>query len=223
MLGRTALITRVSLIPPQTARNKPMSVRSDWIWMDGKFVPYDEANIHVLTHTLHYGLGVFEGIRAYQQDDGGGGVFRLKEHLMRLYDSAKMCRIDIPFELDVLHEACLETLRRNNLVEAYIRPLVWLGEGQMGLGARNNQVHVAVAVWPWGAYLGEEGMPKGSRLGHPLLPDTRSHRYCSEPRSSATTSTRSWPAMRPTTTASTKPSCLTPLDSLPRAPARTSS
>jgi len=142
-----------------------MSVRSDWIWMDGEFVPYDQANVHVLTHTLHYGLGVFEGIRSYEQYDGSGGVFRLKEHLLRLYDSAKMCRMDIPFEFDVLHEACLETLRRNGLVEAYIRPLVWLGEGQMGLGARGNQVHVAIAVWPWGAYLGEEGMAKGISVG----------------------------------------------------------
>jgi len=142
-----------------------MSVRSDWIWMDGEFVPYDQANVHVLTHTLHYGLGVFEGIRAYEQHDGGGGVFRLQDHLSRLYDSAKMCCMKIPFEQDVLFEACLETLRRNKLVEGYIRPLVWLGEGQMGLGARDNQVHVAVAVWPWGAYLGEEGMAKGISVG----------------------------------------------------------
>ena len=142
-----------------------MSVRSDWIWMDGEFVPYDQANVHVLTHTLHYGLGIFEGIRSYEQPKGGGGVFRLDDHLTRLYDSARMCRIDVPFEQDTLREACLETLRRNNLVEAYIRPLVFLGEGAMGLGARSNQVHVAIAVWPWGAYLGEEGLKKGIAVG----------------------------------------------------------
>jgi branched-chain amino acid aminotransferase len=133
--------------------------------MDGSFVPYDEAKIHVLTHTLHYGLGVFEGIRSYDQDDGGGGIFRLADHIGRLYDSAKMCRMEIPFPRDTVAQACIETLRRNGMTEAYIRPLVWLGEGQMGLGARGNTVHVAVAVWPWGAYLGEEGMANGISVG----------------------------------------------------------
>ena len=142
-----------------------MSIRSDWIWMDGDFVPYDEAKVHLLTHTLHYGLGVFEGIRSYDQEGGGGGIFRLHDHLVRLYDSAKMCHIKMPFPIDVLEAACVETLRRNGLTEAYLRPLVWLGEGQMGLGARGNQVHVAVAVWPWGAYLGEEGMKNGIDVG----------------------------------------------------------
>jgi len=133
--------------------------------MDGEFVPYDDAKIHLLTHTLHYGLGVFEGIRCYEQASGGGGIFRLQDHLTRLYDSAKMCHIRIPFPQEVLEEACVETLRRNGLVEAYIRPLVWLGEGEMGLGARGNQVHLAVAVWPWGAYLGEEGLRNGITVG----------------------------------------------------------
>ena len=142
-----------------------MSIRSEVIWMDGKFVPYDEAKIHVLSHTLHYGLGVFEGIRTYRQSDGRGGVFKLDEHIRRLFDSAKMCMIHIPFTQDEVREACLETLRRNNLSEAYIRPLVFLGEGAMGLGARSNQVHVAVAVWEWGPYLGEEGLKNGIRVG----------------------------------------------------------
>lgn len=142
-----------------------MSTRSDWIWMDGEFVAYDQATVHVLTHTLHYGLGIFEGIRSYEQPDGRGGVFRLDDHLGRLYDSAKMCRITMPVPQDELREACLETLRRNGLVEGYIRPLVFLGEGEMGLGARKNQVHVAVAVWPWAAYLGEEGLRNGISVG----------------------------------------------------------
>jgi branched-chain amino acid aminotransferase len=142
-----------------------MSIRSEVIWMDGKFVPYDQAQIHVLSHTLHYGLGVFEGIRAYRQVDGGGGVFKLDEHIRRLFDSAKMCMIDVPYTPDELREACLETLRKNKFEEAYIRPLVFLGEGAMGLGARSNQVHVAVAVWEWGAYLGEEGLKRGIRVG----------------------------------------------------------
>ena len=142
-----------------------MSIRSEVIWMDGGFVPYDQANVHVLSHTLHYGLGVFEGIRAYEQAPGIGGVFKLDEHLERLFDSAKMCQIPMPFDYATLHEACLETLRLNKLSSAYIRPLVFLGSGMMGLGARGNQVHVAIAVWPWGAYLGEEGMKKGIRAG----------------------------------------------------------
>jgi branched-chain amino acid aminotransferase len=138
-----------------------MSVRSKVIWMDGQFVPYDEANVHVLSHTLHYGLGLFEGIRSYTQDDGRGAVFRLDDHLNRLYDSAKMCRVEVPLSQEEVRAACLETLRRNGLTEGYIRPLVYLGSGAMGLGARGNQVHVAIATWPWGAYLGAEGVQNG--------------------------------------------------------------
>ena len=143
-----------------------MSLRSDFIWMDGALVPFDEANIHVLSHTLHYGLGVFEGIRAYAQTGGGGGgVFKLDSHLRRLYDSAKMCQIKIPFPIEQLHAACLETLRANKLDEGYIRPIVFFGMGAMGLGARGNPVHVAIATWRWGAYLGEDGMKRGIRAG----------------------------------------------------------
>lgn len=142
-----------------------MSVRSEVIWMDGEFVPYDDAKVHVLSHTLHYGLGVFEGIRSYEQAPGIGGVFKLQEHLERLFDSAKMCQIPMPYDYATLHEACIETLRRNKLSSAYIRPLVFLGSGQMGLGARNNQVHVAIAVWRWGAYMGDEGLMNGIRAG----------------------------------------------------------
>jgi branched-chain amino acid aminotransferase len=138
-----------------------MSVRSEVIWMDGAFVPFDEANVHVLSHTLHYGLGLFEGIRSYTQDDGRGAIFRLDDHINRLYDSAKMCRVEVPISRDEVRAACLETLRRNKLTEGYIRPLVYLGSGAMGLGARGNQVHVAIAVWPWGAYLGAEGLKNG--------------------------------------------------------------
>ena len=132
--------------------------------MDGDLVPFDQATVHVLSHTLHYGLGVFEGIRAYEQAPGVGGVFKLDDHLERLFDSAKMCMIKVPFSYDQLRDACLETLRINRLTEGYIRPLIWLGSGQMGLGARGNQVHVGIAVWKWGAYLGE-GLTKGIRAG----------------------------------------------------------
>ncbi len=140
-----------------------MGIESKYIWMDGELVPYADATVHVLCHTLHYGLGVFEGIRSYQQDSGGGGVFKLDQHVRRLFDSAKMCRITMPYTFEQVRDACIQTLQANELEAAYIRPIVWLGHGAMGLGARDNQVHVGVAVWEWGAYLGEEGMQKGIR------------------------------------------------------------
>ncbi len=142
-----------------------MSIRCDVIWMNGELVPYDEAQVHVLSHTLHYGLGSFEGVRSYRQTDTGqGGVFKLDEHLERLFDSARMCRIEVPFSQEQVREAVLATLQANKLKEAYIRPIVFLGHGAMGLGARTNTVHVAVATWPWGAYLGDEGLRNGIRV-----------------------------------------------------------
>lgn len=140
-----------------------MGIESKYIWMDGALVPFADAKVHVLSHTLHYGLGVFEGIRSYRQKGGGGGVFRLHDHLRRLCDSAKMCLMALPFSVDELAAACIDTLRANEFEEAYIRPIVFLGMGGMGLGARNNPVHVAVAVWEWGAYLGREGLDNGIR------------------------------------------------------------
>ncbi|MFT5683445.1 MAG: branched-chain amino acid aminotransferase [Myxococcota bacterium] len=141
-----------------------MGIESKYIWMDGKLVPFAEANVHVLSHTLHYGLGAFEGIRAYKQADGKGGVFKLDEHLRRLYDSARMCRMTIPFSFEEVRQACLDTLRANDFEEAYIRPIVFLGSGAMGLGARTNPVHLTIATWEWGAYLGDEGLSKGIRV-----------------------------------------------------------
>ncbi|MFM7143244.1 MAG: branched-chain-amino-acid transaminase, partial [Alphaproteobacteria bacterium] len=128
--------------------------------MDGKLVPWAEANVHVLTHTLHYGLGTFEGIRCYKLVDGRSAIFRLPEHVRRLRDSAHILGFEIPFSQEALVEACLETLRRNRLDECYVRPLVFLGDGEMGLAA-TNPVRVAVAAWRWGAYLGDEGKQKG--------------------------------------------------------------
>jgi branched-chain amino acid aminotransferase len=142
-----------------------MSIRSDLIWMDGQFVPYDKAQVHVLAHSLHYGLGVFEGIRSYTQGEGVGGVFRLDEHVRRFVESAKMCQLPLPYDFETLRDACVETLQRNKMTAAYIRPLAFYGSGAMGLGARSNQVHVVIAVWHWGAYLGEEGMQQGIRAG----------------------------------------------------------
>ena len=134
--------------------------KSDWIWMDGGLVPWDEANVHVLTHTLHYGMGTFEGIRCYKLVDGRSAIFRLPEHVRRLRDSAHILGIEIPFSREVLAQACMETVRRNRLDECYLRPLVYLGDGEMGLAA-TNPVRVAIAAWRWGAYLGDEGKTSG--------------------------------------------------------------
>lgn len=141
-----------------------MGIESKFIWMDGKLVPYDDAKVHVLSHTLHYGLGVFEGIRSYQQAGGGGGVFKLDEHVRRLADSAKMCRMDLQWSRDDMKAAILETLAANEMPECYIRPIIYFGHGKMGLGARDNTVHLSIAVWNWGKYLGEEGIRNGIRV-----------------------------------------------------------
>lgn len=140
-----------------------MEGATDKIWMDGKFVPWNEAKIHVLTHTLHYGLGVFEGIRCYQTERGSA-VFRLEEHMRRLYDSAQIVGLDVPVTQDDFTEAVLETIRTNGMKACYIRPLIWLGYGSMGVNPKGAPTHVMVAVWSWGAYLGEEGLAKGIRV-----------------------------------------------------------
>ena len=132
--------------------------------MDGKLVDWDKANVHVLTHTLHYGLGVFEGIRCYRTADGRPAVFRLKEHTERLFSSAHIMMIDIPFSRDEINAATIETLKANGLSEGYIRPIVFLGDGSMGLFPKNNPVRVSIAAWEWGAYLGEEGLRNGIRV-----------------------------------------------------------
>jgi len=137
--------------------------KADWIWMDGEWIPFEEANVHVLTHTLHYGLGVFEGIRAYATDDGGHAIFRLDKHLRRLYDSAKICLMDVPYPQEKIAEVCQEAVRKNGNKACYLRPLIFIGDGAMGLGTMDNPVRVAVAAWEWGAYLGEEGLQNGIR------------------------------------------------------------
>jgi branched-chain amino acid aminotransferase len=133
------------------------------IWLDGKFVDWDAANVHILTHTLHYGLGVFEGIRCYLCADGRSAVFRLQEHVARLFDGAHAMFLNISFTREEIVGAILETLRVNGQKAGYIRPLVFIGDGAMGLHPQNNPVRVAVVTWPWGAYLGEEGLAKGIR------------------------------------------------------------
>ncbi|GDX30186.1 branched chain amino acid aminotransferase [Actinomycetes bacterium] len=133
------------------------------IWMDGKLVDWDDARIHVLTHTLHYGTGVFEGIRAYPTERGPA-VFRLTEHMSRLHDSALLLHIEIPYSVDELVAATLETIRANEVESCYIRPLAYLGYGEMGLNPLPCEVNVSIALWPWGTYLGDEGLAKGVRV-----------------------------------------------------------
>jgi branched-chain amino acid aminotransferase len=133
------------------------------IWMDGELVPWGEAKVHVLTHTLHYGSGVFEGIRAYPTSRGPA-VFRLTEHMRRLHDSAGLLHMDIPYSVEELVAATKETIRANKVESCYIRPLAYLGYGEMGLNPLPCQVNVSIAVWPWGTYLGDEGIAKGVRM-----------------------------------------------------------
>ena len=134
------------------------------IWMDGKLVPWHEANVHILTHTLHYGNGVFEGTRAYKTDKGMA-IFRLKEHTKRLLNSAKIVAIECPFSQEELEKAQIEVIKDNNFSSnAYLRPLIYLGYGAMGVYHKNSPVKVAIAAWEWGAYLGDEGLEKGIRV-----------------------------------------------------------
>ena len=134
----------------------------DKIWMDGELVPWHEAKVHILTHSLHYGSGVFEGIRAYNTSQGAA-VFRLTDHIRRLFTSAKVYLIDIPYSVDDLVEAVKDTVRANNLDACYIRPIVYLGYGEMGLNPLPCPVNVSIAVWPWGTYLGDKGIKEGVR------------------------------------------------------------
>jgi branched-chain amino acid aminotransferase len=145
--------------------NKIMSMadRDGFIWQDGKLVPWRDATTHVLTHSLHYGLAVFEGVRAYNTAKGTA-IFRLAEHTQRLLNSAKIYMMDIPYSKDELMEAQKEVVRANKLESCYLRPLAFYGSEKMGISTRGATVHVAIAAWPWGAYLGEEGLEKGIRV-----------------------------------------------------------
>lgn len=138
--------------------------KSELIWLDGRLVPWEAAQVHVLTHTLHYGFGVFEGIRCYEGSPQHSAIFRLPEHIDRLFAGAHILGIKIPFTHEQVSEACVSAVRANKLRSCYIRPIVFLGEGEMGLAAVHNPVRVAVVAWHWGAYLGEEGVRNGIRL-----------------------------------------------------------
>ena len=131
--------------------------------MDGKFIDWDKANIHILTHTLHYGLGMFEGIRCYKTDKGSA-IFRLDEHVERLFASTHIFNIEMPYSRKEIRDAIIKTVTANKLKECYIRPLVYIGYGAMGLYPKGNPINVAIAAWPWGAYLGDDGIDKGIRI-----------------------------------------------------------
>ncbi len=135
----------------------------DKIWMDGKLVNWEDATVHVLTHALHYGSGVFEGVRAYETERGAG-VFRLTDHIKRLFRSAQVYMIEIPFSVEEMVQATKDTVRENGLKSCYIRPLVYRGYGEMGLNPLYAPVNVAIAVWPWGTYLGDECLENGARV-----------------------------------------------------------
>ena len=140
-----------------------MADRDGKIWLDGQLVDWRDAKNHVLTPTLHYGCGAFEGVRAYDTV-GGTAIFRLQEHTQRLFNSAKILRMKMPFTPDQVNEAQKEVIRANKLASGYIRPLVWIGSEKLGVSPRGNTIHVMVAAWAWGAYLGEDGMAKGIRV-----------------------------------------------------------
>ena len=140
-----------------------MADRDGKIWKDGQMIEWRDATLHMLTHSLHYGMAIFEGVRAYKTVDGTA-IFRLKEHTQRLFNSAKIFQMKLPFDMETLMAAQREVVRANQLESCYIRPLAWIGSEKMGVSARGNTIHVSIAAWPWGAYLGEEGLAKGIRV-----------------------------------------------------------
>ncbi|MDH5518730.1 MAG: branched-chain amino acid transaminase [Gammaproteobacteria bacterium] len=140
-----------------------MADRDGVIWLDGEMVPWREAKVHVLTHTLHYGMGVFEGVRAYQTDQGAA-IFRLDAHTRRLFDSAHIMNMPMPFDKETVNQAQLDVVSQNNLDTAYLRPMVFYGSEGMGLRADNLKTHVMIAAWEWGAYLGADALEKGIKI-----------------------------------------------------------
>lgn len=138
--------------------------KTKYIWLDGRRVLWDDANVHVLTHTLHYGLGVFEGVRCYETVDGRSAIFRLRDHIDRLFESAHILQLEIPFSREQLVEETVALLKANEMKSGYIRHLVFLGDGIMGLHPGDSRVRVSIAAWPWGPYLGAEGVANGIRV-----------------------------------------------------------
>ncbi|MEI7564758.1 MAG: branched-chain amino acid transaminase [Burkholderiaceae bacterium] len=140
-----------------------MSDRDGFIWFDGKMVPWRDANIHVLTHSLHYGMGVFEGIRAYKTESGPA-IFRLKEHVKRLFNGTKIFQMAIPYNEEQITQAIIDVVKDNKLAACYIRPIVFIGSEKLGVSPTGNTIHTSIAAWEWGAYLGEDGLNKGIRV-----------------------------------------------------------
>ena len=141
-----------------------MATQEGKLWMNGEIIEQPDASVHVLTHSLHYGMAVFEGVRAYQTADNRTAIFRLKEHTERLLGSAKIFQMDVPFDAATLNQAHKDIVKQNGLAEAYIRPLIWVGAEKLGLSSRDNSINAMVAAWHWGAYLGEDGIKNGIRV-----------------------------------------------------------
>ncbi|WP_296195063.1 MULTISPECIES: branched-chain amino acid transaminase [unclassified Psychrobacter] len=141
-----------------------MATQEGKLWMNGTMIEQPDAKVHVLTHSLHYGMAVFEGVRAYQTADNRTAIFRLKEHTERLLGSAKIFQMNVPYDAATLEQAHKDVVKQNNLAEAYIRPLIWVGAEKLGLSSRSNSINAMVAAWHWGAYLGEEGIKNGIRV-----------------------------------------------------------
>ena len=140
-----------------------MADRDGKIWKDGHMIDWRDATLHVLTHSLHYGMAIFEGVRSYKTPQGTA-IFRLKEHTQRLFNSAKIFQMVIPYDMETIMAAQRDVVRANNLESCYLRPLAWIGSEKMGVSARGNTIHVSIAAWPWGAYLGEDGLARGIRV-----------------------------------------------------------
>ncbi len=134
------------------------------IWMDGALVPWDQANVHVLTHALHYGTGAFEGIRSYEKADGRAAIFRLRDHVRRLFDSGRVLGLEVPFSFDAIVDGCLQTLAANGLRAGYLRPLLFIGDGVMGIHPADCPTRLVIAAWKWGRYLGDAALTKGIRV-----------------------------------------------------------
>ena len=200
-----------------------MADRDGFIWYDGKLVPWRDATTHVLTHSLHYGLAVFEGVRAYKTVNGTA-IFRLKEHTDRLFNSAHIYTMPMPYDKETLMEAQKEVVRANKLESCYLRPIAFYGSEKMGVSPKGAKTHVAIAAWPWGAYLGEEGMEKGIRVKtSSLRPPPRQRHDGARQVSPAPTPTRSSPTWKRPSTATTRRCCSTSTASSPKARARTCS
>nr|WP_313973725.1 branched-chain amino acid transaminase [uncultured Psychrobacter sp.] len=141
-----------------------MATQEGKLWMNGTMIEQPDAKVHVLTHSLHYGMAVFEGVRAYQTADNRTAIFRLKEHTVRLLGSAKIFQMKVPYDAATLEQAQKDVVKQNNLAEAYIRPLIWVGAEKLGLSSHDNSINAMVAAWHWGAYLGEDGIKNGIRV-----------------------------------------------------------